>query len=152
MSNKQKKSSNYSQRLSKYMDNPEKYEKDLRRNSNIAINWSLLGIGPVSFIGLLSAAEVFPLMTPVAVILPAMLMTLGTVYTMSKTDEMFSELDDIKDEAEKINDIKQQNANKPVDKSFSELFDLNKFDNTEDENDELDKEDSLTVQTIQNTI
>lgn len=152
MPRKQKKSSNYSQRLSKYMDNPEKYEKDLRRNSNIAINWSLLGIGPVSFIGLLSVAQFFPLITPVAIILPAMLMTLGTVYTMNKTDEKILELDTLKNEAKELNEIKQQNANKPVDESFSELFNLYKFDNTEDENDELNKEDSLTVQTIQNVI
>lgn len=152
MPRKQKKSSNYSQRLSKYMENPEKYEKDLNHNSNIAINSALLGIGPVSFIGLLSVAQFFPLITPVAIILPAMLMTLGTVYTMNKTDEKILELDTLKNEAKELNEIKQQNANKPVDESFSELFNLYKFDNTEDENDELNKEDSLTVQTIQNVI
>lgn len=152
MPRKQKKSSNYSQRLSKYMENPEKYENDLNRHSNIAINSALLGIGPVSFIGLLSVAQFFPLITPVAIILPAMLMTLGTVYTMNKTDEKILELDTLKNEAKELNEIKQQNANKPVDESFSELFNLYKFDNTEDENDELNKEDSLTVQKIQNVI
>lgn len=152
MPRKQKKSSNYSQRLSKYMENPEKYENDLNHNSNIAINSALLGIGSVSFIGLLSVAQFFPLITPVAIILPAMLMTLGTVYTMNKTDEKILELDTLKNEAKELNEIKQQNANKPVDESFSELFNLYKFDNTEDENDELNKEDSLTVQTIQNVI